>query len=74
MEKGENRENPGREQEARVATPHQETQDTGLYFLLRGPDGMKGCLELCLPTEENFLEKCPIELPNRLLTGKCVGW
>lgn len=73
-EKCENRENPGWEQEATVAAPHWKTQDRCLCFLHRGPYGMKGCPELCLPTEENYLEKPPTELHSCLLAGKCLGW
>ena len=61
-EKCENRENPGWELEATVASLHRKTQDVCLRFLHRGPFGPNGCPTPCVLTEGDYLERTPTEL------------
>lgn len=56
-----------------AAALHQKTQDICLRFLHRGPYGMKDCSELCLRTEENYLEETPNRAALLVASDKMLG-
>ena len=72
-EKCENRENPGWELEATVASLHRKTQDVCLRFLHRGPFGPNGCPTPCVLTEGDYLARTPTELHYCSRGGECLG-